>query len=98
MCVSYGISLCLCEIRIYLFGLFTFAKLPDNSINFCLILKISQQIGCGWSNFMDGSRWKRIVVCNYGPGGNTRKKSMYNQGDPCSACPSGTTCKNALCA
>ena len=31
MCVSYGISLCLYEIRIYLFGLFTFAKLPDNS-------------------------------------------------------------------
>ena len=34
MCVSYGISLCLCEIRIFLFGLFTFAKLPDNSIDF----------------------------------------------------------------
>ena len=32
MCVSYGISLCLYEIRIYLFGLFTFAKLTDNSI------------------------------------------------------------------
>ena len=31
-CVSYGISLCLCEIRIYLFGLFTFAKIPDNKI------------------------------------------------------------------
>ena len=25
------ISLCLCEIRIFLFGLFTFARLPDNS-------------------------------------------------------------------
>ena len=32
MCVSYRISLCLCEIRIYLFGLFTFAKIPDNYI------------------------------------------------------------------
>ena len=29
LCVSYGISLYLCEIRIYLFGLFTFAKIPD---------------------------------------------------------------------
>ena len=29
---QYGISLCLCEIRIYLFGMFTFAILPDNSI------------------------------------------------------------------
>ena len=33
MFVSYGISLGLCEIRIHLFGLSTFAKLPDNSIN-----------------------------------------------------------------
>ena len=32
MCVSYGISLCLRQIRIYLFGLFTFAKIPDNNI------------------------------------------------------------------
>ena len=34
MCVSYGMILCLCEIRIYLFGLFTFAKIPDNSNSF----------------------------------------------------------------
>ena len=33
MCVSYKISLCLCEIRIYFSGLFTFAKIPDNNIN-----------------------------------------------------------------
>ena len=32
MCVSYGISLCLCEITIYLFSLFTFAKIADNNI------------------------------------------------------------------
>ena len=32
MCISYGISLCLCVIRIYLFCLFTFAKIPDNNI------------------------------------------------------------------
>ena len=31
MCVSYGISLCLFEIRIFLFLMFEFAKLPDNS-------------------------------------------------------------------
>ena len=41
MCVSYGISLCLCEIRIYLFGLFTFAKLPDNSIRSKNLWKIN---------------------------------------------------------
>ena len=34
MCASYGISLWLCEIRIYLFGLFTFAKIADNNIGF----------------------------------------------------------------
>ena len=28
MCVSYGISLCLYEIRINLFGLFPFSKVP----------------------------------------------------------------------
>ena len=38
MCVSYGISLCLYEIRIYLYDLFTFAKLPDNSNGVFLIL------------------------------------------------------------
>ena len=31
MCVSYRISLCLCEIKIFLFLMFEFAKLPDNS-------------------------------------------------------------------
>ena len=50
MCVSYGISLCVCEIRIYLFGLFTFAKIPDNNIStglecmeincFCMLMQV----------------------------------------------------------
>ena len=31
ICVSFGIILCLCEIRIYLLGLFTFANTPDNN-------------------------------------------------------------------
>ena len=31
MCASYEISLCLCELWMYLFGLFTFAKIADNN-------------------------------------------------------------------
>ena len=37
MCVSYGINLCFCQIRIYLFGLLNFAEIPDNNI--CLSVK-----------------------------------------------------------
>ena len=49
MFVSYEISLCLCEIRIYLFVLFTFAKIPDNNI-YVLFQKIENKrlsIFCG---------------------------------------------------
>merc|ERR1712051_700551 len=41
----------------------------------------THEIGCGWSNWMEGSRWKRIVVCNYAPGGNWIGKSMYKKVD-----------------
>ena len=32
-----------------------------------------------------------MLVCNYGPGGNWIGKPVYTQGEPESACPSGTT-------
>ena len=47
---------------------------------------------------MDGSKWKRIVVCNYGPGGNFNGKSLYINESPCSACPDQSGgCENGLC-
>jgi len=52
----------------------------------------THEIGCGWANWMEGSRWKRIVVCNYAPGGNWIGSSMYKRGNPCSKCPSDTNC------
>ena len=47
MCVSYGISLCLCKIRIYLLGLFTFAKIPENNtgaVSLCFYLDTSTTV------------------------------------------------------
>ncbi|KAF6201465.1 hypothetical protein GE061_003856 [Apolygus lucorum] len=33
-----------------------------------------------------------ILVCNYGPEGNVWDAKMYEIGEPCSKCPSGTEC------
>lgn len=48
----------------------------------------TDQIGCGWSNWMQEGKWKRMLVCNYAPGGNMMGAPMYQIGDPCSACSS----------
>ena len=46
MCVSYGISLCLCEIRISLFLMFEFTKLPDNSISYYILYNCARHRQC----------------------------------------------------
>lgn len=56
----------------------------------------TDQIGCGWSNWMQEGIWKRMLVCNYAPGGNMIGAPMYKIGDPCSTCTSGCT-PNNLC-
>ena len=48
--------------------------------------------------FQAGPKWKKLIVCNYGESGNGKGQPMYLEGEPCSACPAGTTCDNSLCA
>uniref|UniRef100_A0A183FQ66 SCP domain-containing protein n=1 Tax=Heligmosomoides polygyrus TaxID=6339 RepID=A0A183FQ66_HELPZ len=50
-------------------------------------------IGCGvqkCSNFF-------FVVCHYQPRGNVVNSVVYQTGEPCSMCPSGTRCVTPLC-
>ena len=58
----------------------------------------SEELGCGQVMFKDGSWYNNIVVCNYAKGGNMGGAAMYEEGDPCSNCPSGYTCNDSLCA
>lgn len=58
-------------------------------------------VGCGFSGFESDGGWTRLLVCNYGPGGNVRQNgvaSVYKVGPPCSACPRGSSCDKALCS
>ena len=42
--------------------------------------------------------WK-VLVCNYGPGGNWLENAVYEQGEPGSNCPAGLSATSAgLCA
>uniref|UniRef100_G1KSX8 SCP domain-containing protein n=1 Tax=Anolis carolinensis TaxID=28377 RepID=G1KSX8_ANOCA len=38
-----------------------------------------------------------LVVCNYEPPGNVKGHKPYKEGEPCSMCPEGYSCKDALC-
>jgi len=50
------------------------------------------KMGCGYTMFEEGGWWKKLYTCNYGPAGNIIFSEMYRHGNPCSACPQGTTC------
>jgi len=50
------------------------------------------KIGCGYTMFEEGGWWKKLYTCNMGPAGNIIFSEMYRRGNPCTACPSGTTC------
>ncbi|XP_029453393.1 GLIPR1-like protein 1 [Rhinatrema bivittatum] len=59
----------------------------------------SYKVGCAarqCSNiegYPDSKNWA-IVVCNYGPAGNTIRKSPYRQGTACSECPDDQCVEN----
>ncbi|TRY78389.1 hypothetical protein TCAL_07187, partial [Tigriopus californicus] len=55
-------------------------------------------VGCGYTKWLDGADYTKMVVCNYGESGNWKGEPMYKQGDPCSKCPSGTNCDDGICA
>ena len=58
----------------------------------------SEELGCGQVVYKEGDWFKNIVVCNYAMGGNIVGSAMYEEGEPCSNCPSGYQCNNSLCA
>ncbi|BES97986.1 SCP [Nesidiocoris tenuis] len=39
-------------------------------------------IGCGYSYYLQGTRYTKLYVCNYGPGGNVRGSKPYRRGSP----------------
>ncbi|KAK5985748.1 SCP domain-containing protein, partial [Trichostrongylus colubriformis] len=53
----------------------------------------TESFGCGVVKC--GNYWS--VVCHYKPGA-TLDQRIYEPGNPCSACPSGTSCEQGLCA
>merc|ERR1711962_508057 len=52
----------------------------------------TSEVGCGYIRYTDeeGTVTDELV-CNYGPGGNYHKKPIYDQGEPGSKCPDGTS-------
>lgn len=36
------------------------------------------------------------MICNYGPSGNLVGTPIYNEGNECSACPTGFYCSKAF--
>ena len=66
-----------------------------------LVWADTDEVGCGWAKWVDGTWHKKVVVCNYGTAGNVEGTAMYLEGAACSACPDGTSCDSAfdgLCA
>jgi hypothetical protein len=56
------------------------------------------KIGCGVSHYLSKNGWyTSLYVCQYGPGGNIWKKTIYKPSNvkKCS-CPIGTDCKNQI--
>ena len=53
------------------------------------------KIGCGFIMYNKGEWYKKILVCDYGPGGNVVGGEMYKIGEPGSLCKSGV--ENGLC-
>ncbi|XP_006107008.1 peptidase inhibitor 16 isoform X2 [Myotis lucifugus] len=61
----------------------------------------TDRIGCG-SHFCEKLQGVEetnvhLLVCNYEPPGNVRGRRPFEEGTPCSQCPSGYRCENSLC-
>ncbi|KAF6365065.1 peptidase inhibitor 16 [Rhinolophus ferrumequinum] len=61
----------------------------------------TERIGCG-SHFCEKLQGVEetnihLLVCNYEPPGNVKGQRPYQEGTPCSQCPSGYHCENSLC-
>ncbi|XP_039712070.1 peptidase inhibitor 16 isoform X2 [Pteropus medius] len=61
----------------------------------------TERIGCG-SHFCEKLQGVEetnihLLVCNYEPPGNVKGQRPYQEGHPCSQCPSGYRCENFVC-
>ncbi|KAM6182318.1 peptidase inhibitor 16 [Erethizon dorsatum] len=62
----------------------------------------TERMGCG-SHFcetlqgVEETNNIHLLVCNYEPPGNVKGQRPYREGTPCSQCPPGYSCENALC-
>uniref|UniRef100_A0A646QDZ6 Cysteine-rich venom protein n=1 Tax=Hemiscolopendra marginata TaxID=943146 RepID=A0A646QDZ6_9MYRI len=56
-----------------------------------LVWAETEAIGCGYMKKADDGQ--AYVFCQYAPGGNYQDQSVYKQGPPASACPSGKSSK-----
>ncbi|XP_036919179.1 peptidase inhibitor 16 isoform X2 [Sturnira hondurensis] len=61
----------------------------------------TEKIGCG-SHFCEKLQGVEetnihLLVCNYEPPGNVKGQRPYQEGPPCSQCPSDYRCENSLC-
>jgi len=54
----------------------------------------TEEVGCGWSYYLQDGYWKSLVQCNYAIGGNMAGSAMYKVGEPCSSCPADYTCNS----
>lgn len=58
----------------------------------------TEELGCGMVYYKGTQYYETLIVCNYAKGGNYGGAEMYKLGAACSACPSGYTCDDGLCA
>lgn len=57
----------------------------------------SLKVGCGYANYSKGTtKVNQIVVCNYGEAGNYLGSKIYEEGEPCSKCPSTYKCSTSM--
>ncbi|XP_043188100.1 venom allergen 5-like [Amphibalanus amphitrite] len=57
-----------------------------------VIWATTEMLGCGWIEHAERGGLSFRLYCNYAPHGNSIGKQVYQAGEPCSACPQGTTC------
>ena len=49
------------------------------------------------NSFQEAGWYKTLTFCNYAPGGNYLKMSLYTEGEACSKFEEGMTCDDGLC-
>ena len=78
--------------------LLIYSFLPSTGHYTQMVWAKTSKIGCGSISWQEGRFIKQFLVCNYGPSGNFLRAPMYEIGQACSRCPSGTSCSNGLCS